>query len=261
MSSVRNQRLHELVDKALDNTIGTLGGAKEFGRCFAVDRDAQDCLEACYDDAIASFRTNAKVGRPARRSARSNGRRGARARCRRSHAYCLTRALRLPALPHPLCAQAEIRATLYETKLSDDLHRLDALIAQQPQLHDGSRWCARGARARIRSLVSRACRAARPTALVRPTHLASPRLSALRVRVVPGSLPPARVDPAKAVAAVAAEQRSVHKRKLEKLLRELEAENALMRSTVAESRAHIESTSSRVKALYDPSAAQSAQCC
>jgi hypothetical protein len=58
---------------------------------------------------------------------------------------------------------------------------------------------------------------------------------------------------------VAAEQRIVHKRKLESLLRALEAENALIRSTVAESRAHIDSASTRVNSLYDPSAPQS--CC
>jgi hypothetical protein len=161
MSSVRNQRLNELVDKALDNTISTLGGAKEFGRCFAIDRDAQDCLEACYDDAIASFRTNAKVARRAPSAARSGarppgGRRLARGRtCRPAHAARSRRP--------PPCAQAEIRTTLYETKLSDDLHRLDALIAQQPQLIDGSRWCARD---------TRASRAAPPTALSPPTHLA-----------------------------------------------------------------------------------------
>jgi hypothetical protein len=77
----------------------------------------------------------------------------------RTHA-CIKRPTPAAAAHHdrpgnpPLRAQAEIRTTLYETKLSDDLHRLDAFIAQQPQLNDGSRWCARVTHARTAARLS-----------------------------------------------------------------------------------------------------------
>jgi hypothetical protein len=55
----------------------------------------------------------------------------------------------------------------------------------------------------------------------------------------PRSLPPARVLPSTAVSAAAGEQRVVHKRKLESLLGELEAENESIRGTIETSRAQV----------------------
>lgn len=37
--------------------------------------------------------------------------------------------------------------TLDETRAAEDLARLDTLLAQQPQLKDGKRWCAHRERA------------------------------------------------------------------------------------------------------------------
>lgn len=58
---MRTQRLHDLVDKALDNTVSSLGGAAEFARCFAITGDACVRLSERYEDAIAGFQANVKV--------------------------------------------------------------------------------------------------------------------------------------------------------------------------------------------------------
>jgi hypothetical protein len=139
MSSVRTQRLHELVDKALDNTITSLGGAKEFARCFAVPPDAQECLEGRYEEAIVSFRANAKVRTADRPRDLPCARRGEKL----PHAARRGSLVRDRAASRSPSSQAEVRKTLDETKLTSDLKRLDALISQQPQLNDGSRWCGR----------------------------------------------------------------------------------------------------------------------
>jgi len=79
MSSVRTQRLHELVDKALDNTVSSLGGPLAFARCFAISGDARERLSARYVDAIASFRANVKVRAARARHVRERRRALARA--------------------------------------------------------------------------------------------------------------------------------------------------------------------------------------
>jgi hypothetical protein len=59
------------------------------------------------------------------------------------------------------------------------------------------------------------------------------------------------------VALAAAEARSVHTRKLEVLLDDLESENEAIRGTIDERRAQLEATTTRVKTLLAP---QSTQC-
>jgi hypothetical protein len=79
MSSVRTQRLHDLVDVALNNTMSSLGGAPEFARCFAVAGDKREVLAARYEDAMAGFRANVKVrGRCALRPRAPRARDGSR---------------------------------------------------------------------------------------------------------------------------------------------------------------------------------------
>lgn len=74
MSSVRTQRLHDLVDKALDNTVSSLGGADEFARCFPISGNARKRLSERYEDAIVGFRANVKVrGQRARERASARG--------------------------------------------------------------------------------------------------------------------------------------------------------------------------------------------
>lgn len=60
-STVRVKRLHELVDRALDTTVTSLGGAKEFTRCFAVGDAERAFLATAYDEALGKFRANVKV--------------------------------------------------------------------------------------------------------------------------------------------------------------------------------------------------------
>lgn len=77
MSSVRTQRLNDLVDKALDNTVSSLGGAAEFARCFPVTGNARKRLSERYDDAIVGFCANVKVRAAAAGARAAAHRRGA----------------------------------------------------------------------------------------------------------------------------------------------------------------------------------------
>lgn len=70
------------------------------------------------------------------------------------------------------------------------------------------------------------------------------------------SLPAARLLPERAVAAAAAEQRVAHKRRLQALLGELEAENETIRGSIDESRTQIASASTRIGSLYSRNAGQ-----
>ncbi|KAJ1639744.1 hypothetical protein T492DRAFT_832582 [Pavlovales sp. CCMP2436] len=61
MGSVRTQLLHDLMDRALDNTLSKVGGPTEFARCFAVVGDKCEVLTARYEDAMVGFRANVKA--------------------------------------------------------------------------------------------------------------------------------------------------------------------------------------------------------
>lgn len=88
------------------------------------------------------------------------------------------------------------------------------------------------------------------------TLIAHPRAPRAPPPLAARSLPPARLLPEKAVAAAAAEQRVAHKRKLQALLDNLEAENESILGKIEESRSQITSISMRIGTLYGSSTGQ-----